>query len=192
MRTTSSAGMRVPPNLQECSFCFSLQNQRRIRVPGSNNWNAEDPIGADMERKVFRKVDKPHGFNSSVDILTVPTSQAKCRILRDGARMNELRDDAFRRIILSIPAGKVSTYGRVATAAGYPLYHRAVARLLRTDPSDHLPWHRVLGAGGEIKLRNEAAKEQKARLRMEGVKFHAKRIDMERFEYQIHTWETFE
>jgi methylated-DNA-protein-cysteine methyltransferase related protein len=48
----------------------------------------------------------------------------------------------------------------------------------------------VLGAGGEIKLRNEAAKEQKARLRMEGVKFHGKRVDMERFEYAIRAWET--
>jgi methylated-DNA-protein-cysteine methyltransferase-like protein len=138
------------------------------------------------------KVDKLLGFNRPMDILTVPTSQAKRRILRDGARANELRDTAFRRIILSIPAGKVSTYGRVAAAAGYPLYHRAVARLLRTDPPDHLPWHRVLGAGGEIKLRNEAAKEQKARLKMEGVKFLGKRVDMERFEYAIRSWETFD
>lgn len=144
-----------------------------------------------MTRKVLRNVDKPLSFNSP-NILTVPTSQAKRRILRDGARANEARDAAFRRIVLSIPAGKVSTYGRVAAAAGYPLYHRAVARLLRTDPPDHLPWHRVLGAGGEIKLRNEAAKEQKARLKIEGVKFRGKRVDMERFEYAIRTWEPFD
>jgi alkylated DNA nucleotide flippase Atl1 len=31
-------------------------------------------------------------------------------------RADEPRDIAFRRIILSIPPGKVSTYGRVATA----------------------------------------------------------------------------
>ena len=144
-----------------------------------------------MTRKVLRNVDKPLR-NSQMNILTVPTSQAKRRILRDGARANELRDAAFRRIILSIPAGKVSTYGRVAAAAGYPLYHRAVARLLRTDPPDHLPWHRVVGAGGETKLRNEAAKEQKARLKMEEVKFRGKRVDMDRFEYAIRTWETFD
>jgi methylated-DNA-protein-cysteine methyltransferase-like protein len=127
----------------------------------------------------------------AADLRTVPNSQARRRILRDGARANEVRDDAFRRVILSIPAGKVSTYGRVAAAAGYPLYHRAVARLLRTDPPDHLPWHRVLGAGGEIKLRQEAAKEQRARLKMEGVKFNGKRVDMERFEHAIRPWETF-
>ena len=59
---------------------------------------------------------------------------------------------AFRRMILSVPPGKVSTYGAIAAAAGYPRYHRAVARLLRTDPVDQLPWHRVVGAGGAIKL----------------------------------------
>jgi methylated-DNA-protein-cysteine methyltransferase related protein len=41
-------------------------------------------------------------------------------------------------------------------------------------------------------LRNEAAKEQKARLKMEGVQFRGKRVDMERFEHAIRTWETFD
>jgi methylated-DNA-protein-cysteine methyltransferase-like protein len=136
--------------------------------------------------------DKSSHVHTPAGMLTVPTSQARRRILRDGARANELRDDAFRRVILSIPVGKVSTYGRVAAAAGYPLYHRAVARLLRTDPPDHLPWHRVLGAGGEIKLRHEAAKEQRARLKMEGVKFRGKLVDMERFEHAIRPWEAFD
>lgn len=139
-----------------------------------------------------RKSDKPVRPHFPGDISTLPTSQARRRILRDGARANELRDAAFRRIILSIPAGRVSTYGRVAAAAGYPLYHRAVARLLRTDPPDRLPWHRVLGAGGEIKLRDEAAIEQRARLKMEGVKFRGKRVDMDRFEHVIRTWESLD
>jgi methylated-DNA-protein-cysteine methyltransferase related protein len=139
-----------------------------------------------------KNVDRSIRFRAPADMLTVPNSKARRKILRDGARANELRDDAFRRIILSIPAGKVSTYGRVAAAAGYPLYHRAVARLLRTDPPDHLPWHRVLGAGGEIKLRHQAAKEQRARLQMEGVKFRGKRVDMERFEHAIRAWDTFD
>ena len=139
-----------------------------------------------------RKNDKPVRPHFPGSMPTVPTSQAKRRILRDGARANELRDTAFRRIILSIPAGKVSTYGQVAAAAGYPLYHRSVARLLRTDPPDHLPWHRVLGAGGEIKLRGEAAIEQRARLQMEGVKFRGKRADMEVFEHMIRAWDSFD
>ena len=95
-------------------------------------------------------------------------------------------------MILSIPAGKVSSYGRVAAAAGYPLYHRAVARLLRTDPVDQLPWHRVLGAGGEIKLRGAAAREQRARLLLEGVSFKGKKVDLEKFEHTFKPWEIYE
>ena len=119
----------------------------------------------------------------------LPPRQVKRRILRDGASPNELRDAAFRRVILTIPSGKVSTYGRVAAAAGYPLYHRAVARLLRSDPPDILPWHRVLGAGGEIKLPGAAATEQRQRLKMEGVHFSGKRVDMDTYEHTLRVWE---
>ena len=99
------------------------------------------------------------------------------------------RDASFRRVIASIPKGKVATYGQVAAAAGYPLYHRAVARLLRTDPPDRLPWQRVVGAGGEIKLPFEAGAEQRLRLRMEGVTFRGKRVNLEAHQYIFRTWE---
>lgn len=137
------------------------------------------------------------GEASRKAFVALPGQQVKRRILRDGARGNELRDHAFRRIILSIPAGKVSTYGEVAAAAGYPLYHRAVARLLRTDPPDSLPWHRVVGAGGRIRLRDAAAAEQHSRLLLEGIHFenHSNlrpahvRIDMACFAHDLRTWD---
>jgi methylated-DNA-protein-cysteine methyltransferase related protein len=116
--------------------------------------------------------------------------EVKRRILRDGLRPNELRDEAFRRVIRSVPKGRVSTYGKVAAAAGYPLYHRAVARLLRTEPLHGLPWQRIVGAGGEIKLRGEAAAEQRLRLQLEGVKFRGRRIDMDLYEHELRSWET--
>src|SRR6202041_3973811 len=119
------------------------------------------------------------------------TERAKRGLLRDALRPSEQRDIAFRHMILSIPPGKVSTYGGVAAAAGYPRYHRAVARLLRADPVDQLPWHRVVGAGGQIKLRGAAAQEQRARLKLEGVKFNGKRVDMERFEHALRPWEVY-
>jgi methylated-DNA-protein-cysteine methyltransferase-like protein len=118
--------------------------------------------------------------------------EIKRRVLRDASRPDTSRDAAFRRIIRSIPKGKVSTYGKVAAAAGYPLYHRAVARLLRAEPANLLPWHRVVGAGGEIKLRFEAAAEQRLRLSMEGVKFRGKRVDMKTYEHLLRSWETFD
>ena len=110
------------------------------------------------------------------------------RITKDSARPNDLRDTAFRRVIRSIPKGKVATYGQVAAAAGYPLYHRAVARLLRTD-AGALPWQRVIGAGGQIKLRFSAAMEQRLRLEMEGVKFRGSRVDLANHQHAFRTWE---
>ena len=115
----------------------------------------------------------------------------KRRILKDALRKNESRDAAFRRVIRSVPKGRVSTYGKVAAAAGYPLYHRAVAKLLRSALLDGLPWQRIVGAGGEIKLRGEAAAEQRLRLNMEGVKFRGKRVNMEIYEHTLRSWETF-
>jgi methylated-DNA-protein-cysteine methyltransferase-like protein len=114
----------------------------------------------------------------------------KRRILKDALHRNDSRDEASRRIIRSIPKGKVSTYGKVAAAAGYPLYHRAVAKLLRSATLHGLPWQRVVGAGGEIKLRGEGAAEQRLRLSMEGVKFRGKRVNMQTYEHTLRSWET--
>ena len=118
-----------------------------------------------------------------------PPSDArfKKRLLR--APKSEQRDAAFRKAIRQIPRGKVATYAQVAAAAGYPLYHRQVARLLRTAPLGSLPWQRVVGAGGEIKLKFEAALEQRTRLEMEGVRFRGKRIDMAEHQHRFRTWE---
>jgi methylated-DNA-protein-cysteine methyltransferase related protein len=115
----------------------------------------------------------------------------KRRILKEAFRENGARDDAFRRIIRSVPKGRVTTYGRVAEAAGYPLYHRAVAQLLRKETLTALPWQRVVGSGGEIRLKGEFADEQRLRLRMEGVKFEGKRLNMTVYEYQLKSWERF-
>jgi methylated-DNA-protein-cysteine methyltransferase-like protein len=87
---------------------------------------------------------------------------------------------AIRRVIASIPAGKVATYGQVAEAAGYPHYHRQVAQVLRKY-GDTLPWHRVLGAGGAIKTARPWAQEQRLLLQMEGVAFRGSRVDMTNF-----------
>ena len=111
------------------------------------------------------------------------------RIVKAGGHPNELRDAAFRQRILSIPRGKVATYGQVAAAAGYPLYHRAVARLLRTTPLELLPWQRVIGSGGHIKLRFEAAAEQRLRLEMEGIKFRGRRVDLCAHQHRFGAWD---
>ena len=86
-------------------------------------------------------------------------------------------------LIRRIPKGKVSTYGAVAGAAGFPGGARFVARVLRR--SFGLPWQRVLGAGGEIKLRGDSAIEQRLRLEAEGVRFRGRKVDMKVCEHKF-------
>ena len=86
------------------------------------------------------------------------------------------------RVIRAIPKGKVLTYGGVAKAAGYPGLSRMVAHILQRGFG--LPWQRVLGAGGEIKLRGDSAMEQRFRLQSEGVRFRGQRVDMKACEWK--------
>jgi methylated-DNA-protein-cysteine methyltransferase related protein len=88
-------------------------------------------------------------------------------------------ESAIRRI----PRGKVSTYGAVAKAAGFPGAARQVVGILRSSVG--LPWHRVLGAGGEIKLRGDFAFEQKFRLESEGVTFRGRKVNMKEHEFRF-------
>jgi len=112
--------------------------------------------------------------------------EAARRLVR--APKSASRDAAFRTAIRSIPRGKVATYSQVAAAAGYPLYHRQVAQLLRGSGGS-LPWQRVVGAGGEIKLKYEAGSEQRTRLEMEGVRFRGKHVDMGEHQHRFRPWE---
>ena len=87
------------------------------------------------------------------------------------------------RCIRALPRGTVSSYGAVAAAAGWPGAARQVVRVLNQVPG--LPWHRVVGAGGAIKLPGENGAEQKFRLRMEGVTFRGARVDMAKHEHKF-------
>lgn len=84
--------------------------------------------------------------------------------------------------IRAIPRGKVSTYGGVARLAGFPGAARMVARVLRRGFG--LPWQRVLGAGGQIKLTGDSAIEQRLRLEAEGVRFRGRKVDLKQCEWK--------
>ncbi|MGC2447736.1 MAG: MGMT family protein [Candidatus Sulfotelmatobacter sp.] len=104
---------------------------------------------------------------------------AKSKASSDAAGVMRLR---IERAIRAIPRGKVSTYGGVAKMAGYPGAARLVARVLQKGFG--LPWQRVLGAGGQIKLTGDSAIEQRLRLEAEGVRFRGRKVDMKAHEYK--------
>ena len=91
---------------------------------------------------------------------------------------------AIQATIRKIPRGKVSSYGAVARAAGFPGAARQVVWALRQ--SHGLPWHRVVAAGGRIALPGEAGMEQRFRLEAEGVKFSGRRVRMADHEHIFH------
>ncbi|MFZ0421185.1 MAG: MGMT family protein [Candidatus Sulfotelmatobacter sp.] len=95
------------------------------------------------------------------------------------SKMRMRIEGAIRRI----PQGKVSTYGAVARAAGFAGAARQVAKALHRGFG--LPWQRVLGAGGEIKLRGDSAIEQRLRLEAEGVRFRGRKVDMKQCEFKF-------
>lgn len=90
---------------------------------------------------------------------------------------------AIAAAIREVPRGRVSTYGAIAKAAGYPRCARHVARVLRQVHG--LPWQRIIGSGGRISLRGEAALEQRFLLEAEGVRFKAKRVALREFEHRF-------
>ncbi|WP_046296851.1 MGMT family protein [Mycolicibacter arupensis] len=82
--------------------------------------------------------------------------------------MAAVTDDQVERVralITSVPVGRVTTYGDVASAAGLSSA-RIVGWILRIDGSD-LPWHRVIPASG--RPASHLRTEQLERLRAEGV-----------------------
>jgi len=92
-----------------------------------------------------------------------------------------------KRVLRSIPKGRVATYGQIAALAGRDGAARGVAWILHSSSeSAGLPWHRVIGGGGRISLRRgRGYEEQKRRLLAEGVRVGpGGRIDLKR-----HGWE---
>ena len=82
--------------------------------------------------------------------------------------------DRIYEVVRRIPAGKVATYGQVATLAGARGHARQVGYALHGLPEDaDVPWHRVVNARGQISLRSVpgSGAEQKRLLEAEGVEF---------------------
>ncbi|HOH46547.1 MAG TPA: MGMT family protein [Candidatus Cloacimonadota bacterium] len=90
------------------------------------------------------------------------------------------------QIIRSIPKGKVTSYSRIGSLAGYPNGGRLVSRLLSSCSRKYsLPWHRVVSASGKISLPPETGGELQAELlRKEGVVVQNYKVDL-----RIYGWE---
>lgn len=80
-------------------------------------------------------------------------------------------------LVKKIPRGRVLTYGQVAKALRLPGGARTAGRAMAACPSGQgVPWHRVVGAGGKLLIREPHASLQRKLLETEGVTVAEKRI----------------
>lgn len=81
------------------------------------------------------------------------------------------------RVVKRIPEGRVSSYGAVARAAGFPKAYRAVGNVLNRNPfAPHVPCHRVVKSNGFVGGFARGRKEKIRLLREEGVVVENDRI----------------
>ena len=102
-----------------------------------------------------------------------PDEAAHFRPSATAARTPDSPDSGLLRrivaVVAAIPHGRVATYGQVAAQAGNRRAARQVAWALRAYAGSGLPWHRVIGAGGAIRLPGDGLQRQRSLLLAEGV-----------------------
>jgi alkylated DNA nucleotide flippase Atl1 len=95
--------------------------------------------------------------------------------------VTEEQVERVRALVASIPAGRVSTYGDIAAAAGLSS-PRIVGWIMRTDSLD-LPWHRVITASG--RPAKHLVTRQLELLRAEGVLSDDGKIPLDEVRYDL-------
>src|ERR671931_1958342 len=80
-------------------------------------------------------------------------------------------------VVRTIPRGRVASYGLVALLAGRARAARAVGNVMLECDDPSVPCHRVIHADGSLA---PTFRDQRARLRREGVTFRGARVDLRR------------
>jgi len=80
-------------------------------------------------------------------------------------------------LVKKIPRGRVTTYGQLAKALRLRGGARTAGHAMAACPSGQgVPWHRVVGAGGVLLIREPYASLQRKLLESEGLQLAEKRI----------------
>jgi methylated-DNA-protein-cysteine methyltransferase-like protein len=90
-------------------------------------------------------------------------------------------------LALSIPAGRVTTYGLLAVAAGgHPILAQMVTSILwKSAEREKVPWHRIVYSSGKIWMDPRVDKLRKKLYKTEGINLdkNNKIIDFEKIIY---------
>ena len=80
-------------------------------------------------------------------------------------------------LVKKIPRGRVMTYGQIAKAMRLAGGARTAGRAMAATPrGSGVPWHRVVGAGGRLLIREPHASLQRKLLESEGLRLAERRI----------------
>jgi methylated-DNA-protein-cysteine methyltransferase-like protein len=91
------------------------------------------------------------------------------------------------RLVKRIPRGRVLTYGQLARAVRLRGGARAAGRAMAACPSGRvIPWHRVVGVGGRILIREPHASLQRRLLDSEGTRLIEGRVDLAQHGWRPH------
>jgi len=86
------------------------------------------------------------------------------------------------RLVKRIPRGRVTTYGEIARALRVRGGARVVGYAMAGCPNGQgIPWHRVVGAGGRLIIREPYGSLQRRMLGGEGVDIPGTRINYKRY-----------
>lgn len=86
---------------------------------------------------------------------------------------------ALYDLVKRVPKARVITYGALARAAKLRGGAREAGHAMGVCPQGRgIPWHRVVGAGGRLLIREPFASLQKRLLEAEGTRFAGTRVDM--------------
>ncbi len=94
--------------------------------------------------------------------------------------------DPVYKLVRKIPRGRVTTYGALAKALRLRGGARAAGHAMAACPGGKgIPWHRVIGAGGLLLIREPHASLQRRLLETEGVAIDGKRVNMKKYGWVV-------
>lgn len=92
-------------------------------------------------------------------------------------KTNSMNWNPVYALVKKIPRGRVMSYGQLAKALRLTGGARTAGRAMAACPSGKgIPWHRVVGAGGRLLIREPYASLQRKLLESEGLELAEKRI----------------
>ena len=101
-----------------------------------------------------------------------------------------MADNMYDRIyqaVMSVPEGKVATYGQIASMAGNGNAARVVGNALHVNPAPGvIPCHRIVNSKGRLapEFAFGGVSEQARLLRAEGVEVTDNRVDLKKYQYR--------